>query len=189
LGSYTEQALDGTTTIYHVFESPGPLYNKVRSIQKASNGTFTTVYQAAYDETGRIIRQVDEKGHVTSFGYDANGNQIVEHVELSHDPALLASLAAEEKVLVEKVKQSNASYYPLQDLFEFYIGNLQFDKAAGLLPLATIREQVYDMKLDVVVTNPNLSLADKTQKLALLIKEFPDKKVVTENFMTNQENK
>src|SRR5262249_27991318 len=36
IGSYTKQLADGTTTITHIFETPGPLYNKVQKIEKVT---------------------------------------------------------------------------------------------------------------------------------------------------------
>ena len=191
MGAYTAQGADGVTTVTHVFETPGPLYHKVKSVETTTNGVTITVYKASYDEAGNLIRKIDENNIVTTFKYDAEGHEAGQHVSLSTDPTVLAALAAQEKALLnqlKKIKNKSDATSVLQDLSIFYISkSLQFDKAAALMPLMTDREQIYNLKLLLAVSNPNLPVGKRNSMLAELVNEFPDKKAYTENLIIKKE--
>lgn len=190
MGTYTSQAANGVTTITTVFESPGPLYNKVRSIEKVSNGKKTTVLKAFYSETGKLIRQLDARGFIISYQYDANGKRIGRSISLSQDPVFLASLAIQEKMLLEKLKGATTQQGRdaiLNDLYIFYVGkSLDYNKAETLLNLMTNKDEIYNLKL-CLATNPSYPAEKQNEMLAQLVQEFPDKKSYTELHMTKKE--
>ena len=138
-----------------------------------------------------MIRKVDAKGFITTLEYDSEGHKIGQHTSISSDPKILESLTAQEKVLLESLKNAkNKSDRTsvLQDLMIFYISKaLAFDKAGALLDAMTDREQIYSLKLFLAISNPNLSSGDRRDlMLNQLIQEFPDKKTYTQNLMTRK---
>jgi len=188
VGTYKVWDTDGVTTITHVFESPGPLYQKLRSIEKTANGVTTTIFKAYYNAEGNLIRKIDENNIITSYKYDATGNQLVEKVILSTDPAVLAALAKQEKVLLERLKHypqgSTQRMGVLNDLVVFYICKaLDFNKAKALEGLMTDRDEIYNLKLFLATCDPSHTAEQRNFMLAELVKEYPDKKDYTENLV------
>jgi YD repeat-containing protein len=104
MGNYTALAESGATTVTHVFETPGPLYHKTKSIDRTVNGITTTIYKASYDELGRLIRKTDIKGFVTTYDYGNGNKPVSEHTSLSNDPELLKSLKVKEDGLLKKLE-------------------------------------------------------------------------------------
>jgi YD repeat-containing protein len=188
MGIYTARDINGTTTVTHVFETPGLLYHKVKSIETTSNGVTSTIYKASYDEAGNLIRKIDENNIITAYKYDATGNQLIEKVGLSTDPAVLVALAKQEKVLLERLKQypqgSTQRMGVLNDLVIFYICKaLDFNKAKALEGLMTDRDEIYNLKLFLATCDPSHTAEQRNSMLAELVKEYPDKKDYTENLV------
>jgi YD repeat-containing protein len=103
-GTYTVQNADGTTTVSKVFETPGPLYHKLRSLEKVSNGVTSALYKASYDEAGNLIREMDDNGWVTTFSYDSTGKKTAQQTTLSSDPNFLSITAAKRDALIKRLK-------------------------------------------------------------------------------------
>jgi YD repeat-containing protein len=184
MGTYSSQASDGAVTVTHIFEAPGPLYHKVKSVDRIDRNKLTIVYKASYDEFGRLIRKIDSNGLVTTFQYDLTGHEVSHHMSLSSDPIFLASIAAQEQALLKQLKSASTSSERdavLENLIIFYTAkSLQFDKAEALLKTVTNRNDIYTLKLCLAL-NPNHALAVRSLDLNKLIQEFPDKKSFTEN--------
>lgn len=189
-GIYTQQNVDGSKTVTHVFKTPGPLYGKIQKVertQRVDGKEITTqIYKASYDEAGKIIREIDEKGWISTFKYDAKGQPAGRSVTLSNDPTFLAALAVKEKVLLTKVKATHNGLEATRDLYEFYISQLDYSKASAVEPMLENREAIYNLRLDLIATNPNLSTQEKDQKLALLSNEFPEYRVFTKGFLSGK---
>jgi len=189
MGTYTKTDSDGTTTVTQFFETPGPLYQKVRKIEQIVGKATTLLYSAGYDEAGRLIRKIDENGRLTTYKYDSGGNLIGQHISIAPEPGLLQSLANEENELLKRVKTATTltdRNSALHDLIIFYAAKaLDFNKEAALLNIVTDRNDIYNLKLFLAISNPNNPVEQRNQMLAQLAQEFPDKKVYTENLMIN----
>jgi YD repeat-containing protein len=191
-GTYTATNLDGSTIITRTFRTPGPLYGKVHKVEKIVNGQTSTIYQASYDEMGKLIRIVDEQGIITKYIYDPSGHEVKRTVELSKDADLIKSLARQEKIRLKQIQQErNVGKYQeeIYSLALFYMHQmLAFDKANALISKVPNREVKYAIRLDVAISDRNLSVSQKNQLLRKLASDFPDKSNYTNNLLVNDEN-
>jgi len=112
-----------------------------------------------------------------TFQYNSAGQVIGTTRNLADDPSLRAKLAAEEKGLLDALKTHPQDRQDiLHELRLLYVcDELDFDKAAKLLPLLTNPEEIYNLKYDLAVA-PNFSTEIRNAKLTLLLKEYPDRK-------------
>jgi len=121
-----------------------------------------------------------------TFQYNSAGQVIGTTRNLADDPSLRAKLAAEEKGLLDALKNATRKKTReeiLRKLRIFYVGkSLDFEKAEKLLPLLTNPDDIYNLKLDLA-TAPNLSAKEMNARLAKLVEEFPDRKAYTELHM------
>ena len=177
-GQTTRTSLAGVKTVYSEIQTPGPLYGKVRRVEKTVGGVTTQLYRAAYDDAGRLLRKTDEKGFTTSFKYDPTGKLLSQDVMLPSDPAIVKALKAKEAELLQKVvsapneeKKGDA----LQKLGFFYIrdkGTPQ--KAMALLPQMGNRKQIFNIKLHSIMGDRSLSWEKKVDGLNKLLNEYPE---------------
>lgn len=178
-------------TITHMFKAPGPLYDKVRKVEKIENGLQKTVYQAGYDAKGRLVREIDERGWQTTFGPDEFGKQTTSNTVLVSDPALQRSLEDQERLLLKKLEDTKNSIdrdSAAQDLFLFYISKaLDFQKAKNLLGAVSDSERLFNLKLALITANPNLAIKKKKTEIQGLLDEFPNKKAYVENIISDIE--
>lgn len=73
IGEVVTERADGLKQILTRFVTPGKLYHKTRKIEQIQEGTSKVVYQASYDEGGRVIREIDARGNETKFRYVLQG--------------------------------------------------------------------------------------------------------------------
>jgi YD repeat-containing protein len=186
-GTYVAKKLDGTTVVTHLFKAPGPLYGKVRDEVQITGTNSKEIYRAAYDDAGRLMRSIDDSGKLTRYFYDSRGKRIYEKVGINPDPVVVASFAAKEKSLLERLKDAAGTKeraYALNDLMIFYTGVApDYKKAAALLPIMTDKAEIYDLKLSLAL-NPELLTVERNRELTALIEQFPEKKYYTANLLT-----
>jgi len=184
IGAYTQQLADGTTLVTHLFETPGPLYNKVKSVEKISildgKEVITTTFKASYDEAGRIIREVDEKGFISTFAYGQDGKPNRTLVSPPSDPQILDELKIQEKSFLADINKTSGVALrddKFQTLGLFYIYKMgDPKKALALIPQMTGHIQIFNIKLHSIVDNKNLPLAAQAEQLQALIKDYPEQK-------------
>lgn len=186
-GTYTATNLDGSTTVTHTFKTPGPLFGKVHKVEKIVNGQTSTIYQASYDEMGRLVRKVDEHNIITALEYDQGGQLVHQAVRLSDAPEVRAKLALEEKALLKRYSEgklnSRTHLLVLNDLILFYVTKeLDMGKAAALMPMIKDRDQEFNLKLFLAICDPNNTTSSRNYKLDRLETEFPDKKTYIASF-------
>jgi YD repeat-containing protein len=190
MGTYTAKDANDITTVTQVFETPGPLYQKIREVDEIRNDKSRMLYRLSYNESGQLIRKMDENHLVTTFIYDQAGKLMGRHVELSSDLATLATLKASEEALLATFrgsKKNSERTTALQDLIIFYITKeLNFDKASALEALVTSREQLYSLKLMLAISDPNKTPAQRNSMLEQLISEYPDKEKYTSNLLIDK---
>ena len=192
MGTYTSQAENGATTVSHVFETPGPLYHKIKSVDRTLNGITTSIYKASYDELGRLIRRQDAKGFITTYVYGDGKDPISQHASLSDDPLLKKDLLAKENSLINAFKAApigrGKSKFErdgaIQDLVLFYIFNdLDFQKPLPFIDKISDRNRVFNVRLALITGNPNLSRSERNRALNNLSTTFPERKDYIEKLL------
>jgi YD repeat-containing protein len=188
-GTYTATNADGTTTVTHVFKAPGPLYNKVQKVEKTIGKTTAEIYRASYDETGRLLRSIDEKGYITTFHYDPQGHLTGRTVSLPVDPKYLAPILAKEKELMKEVQDADPNTDDKDDALEalgfFYIAEMHApEKALKLLPEMSNSLQKFNVRMHSIEGNDNLTESQKATQLAALLKDFPEQQKFLANLIS-----
>lgn len=164
-------------------------------VAAAKTSGMTTIYRASYhgkllteisyNEKGEMIRRYEPDRHIiTTCTYDDSGKRNGEKVSLPDDPALRASLAAQEKELLARLKAAGHDLHAqgdvVHDMIIFYTAkSLEYDKAINLEPLITSREEMYNLKLSLAMKCD--TYAEMNKKLEELVAEYPDKKAFTQN--------
>lgn len=178
-------------TITETFLSSGPLYGKVRKIEKIENGISRIVYQAGYDQFGHTLRELDKDGFTRIYILDTNGKRIGTKLLGTQDKNVLAHLSETELNFLKAIPASSTSEEKqgrLRDLAFFYIGELHDpQKALNLLPQVTNRKTAYAIKLLTENHDPNTSYSQKVKAYQKLITQFPEE---TEglNYLIDQTN-
>ena len=180
MGTYTAQAADGVTTVTHIFETPGPLYNKVKSVEKTTNGVTTTIYKASYDEAGRLIRKIDENGFIYNYAYGESDKVSQASVSPPSDPQIVTMLKAKEASLLTalgKVSNHTDREDLMEELAFFYIYKMgDTTKALALLPKMTNRLQIFNIKMQAIMGDRSLAPSKQAEQLQLLLKDYPEQK-------------
>ena len=188
MGIYTAQGKNGATTVTHVFETPGPLYHKVKSVEQISNGQTTTIYKASYDETGRLIRKIDQKGFTISYTYDENGKFLKTTVKPPTDPAILAALKQKEVTFLQqlaRVSDPELRGDLLEQLAFLYIHDFGVpEKALALLPQITNRKQAFNVRMHAIDGDNNLTGQQKAEKFKVLLQEYPEEEHLLDILIT-----
>jgi hypothetical protein len=73
-GVSTNRDKDGVTKVVYFLQAQGALMNKVRKIEEIRNGKTTVLERNAYNESGRMVRQIDALGGVTVWEWSTDGN-------------------------------------------------------------------------------------------------------------------
>jgi YD repeat-containing protein len=179
MGTYTSQAADGVTTITHVFETPGPLYHKVQKIEEITGKTTTLVYRASYDETGKLIREVDETGYITKFNYDDQGKIQSKVVSLSQNPEVLASFKKKEKELMDIITKATTlddKQYAIRSLAQFYLFEMK-DNPKALSFLSQLdHTHSYALRVQMIDADQSLNPLQKADKYQSLLEIYPEYK-------------
>ena len=178
-GTYTATHLDGSTVISHVFETPGPLYMKVREVNRLlPNGQSTTLYKVSYDEFGRVIRSVDAKGFATTYTYNSNSSLIKRVITIPSDPEILRELQKREAALLKMVITAPTIRKKegiLEKLAFFYIHDRGLpEKALALLPQLTNRNLAFNVQLHAIDGNITLTGLQKAEQFQILEKQYPE---------------
>jgi YD repeat-containing protein len=177
MGTYTSKALDGTTTVTKIFNTPGPLYQKVRSVEKTtSDGQTSIIYKASYDEAGRLVRNMDPNGFVVTYDYNNEGQETARHTVLPNDPGALRKIKEKESLLLSALNNAplGAKDTYIEKLAIFYVyGALNADKANALIQLVTEPDLVYRIKLAIIEGDPDATETQKATRLKPLLKAFP----------------
>ena len=179
-------------TITETFLSSGPLYGKVRKIEKVVDGKTVPVFQAGYDESGRLLRVVDAKGFTTINQFGKDGKLSGKIVKPPSDAAVVAALQATEKSLLQAVADAanRASRGDaLQKLGLFYIHEMgEPAKALDLLPKMGNPKQVFNIKWHSIEGNMVLTDQQKAEQLASLLLEYPEKRPLLETLIAARNN-
>jgi len=142
--------LRGGHTVTKVFTSSGPLYGKVREIDKVIEGNTFLFYSVGYDESGKILREVNDKGIILFYNYGADGKILGKTVEMPTGAKLLEVLKSNEISLLRSVEQAqnpDAKSDALQRLGNFYIHEMADpSKALDLLPFMSKPMQRFNIK-------------------------------------------
>ncbi|MDR0532546.1 MAG: hypothetical protein LBH01_01170 [Verrucomicrobiales bacterium] len=179
-GVVDQKSIEEGTRITETFKTPGPLYGKVRKVENIlPNGTRKTVYQAAYDEKGRKIRETDKDGFTKVFKYGKD-NQIISLKRIAPtDKDFLKSLKLKEQELMKAIAAADTlgkKNEALLNLGFFYVHEMK-DLNLALKLLSKVEEPNvrYNIKLHKINYDPELSRSQKIQGYQQLAKEFPKK--------------
>jgi YD repeat-containing protein len=173
-GIYTRVGTDGVKTVTQVFETPGPLYLKVRNIEQISGKVTTTIMRASYDEAGRMIRKIDGNGNLTIFTYDKSGTLLSQSHSLTKEK--MALLAAKEKSLIQSIATAPTLLGKQQattQLGFFYIHEMRDLKKASAVAAQLSHDSAYMIRIQMIETDETLSRPQKAEECKALLKEYP----------------
>jgi hypothetical protein len=173
------KTLVGGHRIIEVFISPGPLYRKVRKIEITNErGEKRIQYAAAYDEMGRLKRSTDSKGFTQVMKYGDDGKLISQRVFLPDDANFLSQLKNQEQMLLKAVANISDEALKNEALFKlgaFYGKNQDQESAAKLLNQITERPVQFNLKLNLLMDNRNMTPSEKIGGLRTLLDNYPEK--------------
>ncbi len=183
-GTYAKQADDRTTTITHIFETPGPLFNKVQKVEETVwvNGKeeTSTIYRASYDEMGNLLRETDARGFLSTYIYESNGKLAKVQVAPPTDAKTLNALKIRESAMlgaIVNIRDEDARNDALEQLAFFYFYEMgRPDMALALIPRISNNLQIFNIKLQAIEGDRNLVVASRSQALQALLKIYPEHK-------------
>jgi hypothetical protein len=188
LGIYRTLGADGITTVMHVFETPGPLYQKVQKIEEIDGNTTTIVYRASFDEQGRLIRKIDERGRITLYNYDASGEVQIQKAGLTvekqaenrtREKALISSLSSASTALEKERIAKTLAYFYIHELGDP-------SKALALIPDIPDPASQFILRLHAIYYNSVLTTDQKDEAYRLLVHDFPENKDGVTPFLSKQ---
>jgi hypothetical protein len=184
-GVVNQKSIEEGTRVTETFKTPGPLYGKVRKVENLlPDGTKKTIYQAAYDEKGRLIHRVNEQGFTEVFEYDKNGVLNKNKVLPTKDKEAMQVFETQEKALFELIASAEVGIKKekaVKKLALFYIHQMKdVKKALKLVSQVTDRQILFSIKMHAADHNPNLMPLEKVKEYKKLLKEFPDQKDLLE---------
>jgi YD repeat-containing protein len=193
-GKYTTTRVDGVQQTTSIYKTPGPLYNKVRSVEERANGKTITTFKAAYDTAGRLLRKVDSDGLITKYAYNDKGKLVDTSIHPPVDPEALARLIGEERTLLERVTQATdptLACEAIHNLGMFYIHKLRdASKALELLPrLSAFPRWQYGLRIQAIDHGQVLSNQQKIGELKRLMADFPEQREQIEMLIRIREPK
>lgn len=191
-GIYTRVGTDGVKTVTQVFETPGPLYLKVRNIEQISGKVTKTIMRASYDEAGRMIRKIDGNGNLTIFTYDKSGKLTGKTHAFTKEKQ--AQLVIEEKGLLKAlaaITPGSDKVEAIRSLAQFYL--LESNEPSKAAPFISQldHDHAYAMRVQLIDYDEALSPLQKVAGYQSLLKEYPEHQEDL-NFLINirtQENK
>jgi hypothetical protein len=75
-GINTFTDINGVTRRRHYIRFSGPAYGETRKVEELVNGKFVTIERNAYDEAGRLVRNIDRNGVMTIWERLHGGNVV-----------------------------------------------------------------------------------------------------------------
>jgi len=167
--------------VAHVHKSPGPLFGKMRrKVKILEDGTEQTLYQAGYDEAGRLIRQTDSSGLITHFELDPDTGELLDQTFVrTTDEVVLNALAEKEAELMQAIKDAQPESYELydkiQDLGFFYIHEMKDPtKAKELVDQIKHPKKRYGLAAQALHYDHSLSIEEKIEGYKKLMEQFPE---------------
>ena len=176
-GVYTTHNADGSTTVTHIFKVPGPLYGKVQKIETAKGGVTSTTYRAAFDDAGRIIRETNAQGRVTTFSYDEHGKLTGKTFSLTKDPEILARLHQQEQDLTKRVADAGdleAKQEAIRDLAVFFLRVMRDKEKATPLISQIDHDHMYMLRVQGIDAEESLTPLQKAEQFRQLLTDYPD---------------
>lgn len=166
-------------TITEKFLSSGPLYGKVRKVEKVVNGEKFPVLQTGYDEAGRLLRTTDEKGFTTLFSFDPTGRLEEKTLIPTKNRDVLSGLAEKERELIREAANSPPGAPKNKRIFDlglFYLFESR-DSGKAYSVVNTINDKGLRYKLMTLAINhdPNNTNAEKIMLYQQLANDFPEK--------------
>ncbi len=166
-------------TVTEKFLSSGPLYGKVRKVDKIVDGEKVTVLQTGYDEAGRLLRTTDERGFTTVFSFDPTGKLNEKRLIATKDPDVLSDLAKKEHSLINEVaiaQTESQKQLRLFDLGLFYLFEARDSSKVDSLAKAIVDVNLrYKLLLLAVSHDPHNTYAEKKTFYQQLAQDFPEK--------------
>jgi YD repeat-containing protein len=183
MGAYTRQMADGTTTVTHIFETPGNLYNKVEKIEKVSQidgkTTSAIIYRASYDETGKLIRSVNENGYITTFNYNEHGQLTGRAMSLPVDPQLLLKLQEKGNKLMDLVARATngeGRQEAVRDLAQYYLFDMLDKKKASDLISQLDHKHAFIVRVQSIGFDESLNPSQQAAHYQELSSDYPEYK-------------
>jgi hypothetical protein len=178
-GVTERKLLKGGHTITEVFKSPGPLYDKVRKIEKLEeDGARRLAYQSSYSETGKLLREVDEKGFVSIYSYGQTGELTSRKIFLPKNSEILKSLKSKEIFLESEIARASTSIErdkAVERLACFFIYELKTpSRVSEISNSISCRPLQYFVRLQAISGDRSLTREDKNSAYKTLIKDFPE---------------
>jgi len=174
-------------TIMETFLSSGPLYGKVRKVEKVVDGVKKTIFQAGYDESGKLLRTVDAKGFTAVNEFGKDGKLSGKIVKPPTDKEILATLQATENTMMQAVaaaENRTARGDALQRLGFFYIREMRdCAKAIALISQMSNPKQIFNIKLHSIEGNMAFTDKQKVDQLSSLLTDYPEKRDILETLI------
>jgi len=178
-------------TITETFLSSGPLYGKVRKVEKVMDGKRVPILQVGYDESGRLLRKTDEKGFTTVNQFGNDGKLSGTIVKPPTDTNIIATLQTKEGSLLDAVNTATTESdhnKALSALGFFYILELRApQKALKLVSQMTNRQTIFSIKLHSIEGDAALSVSQKVDQLIVLAQEYPEQHASLQNLISTRQ--
>jgi YD repeat-containing protein len=186
-GKETTLALDGTKREETWFTS-GVAAGKTRRVEQFSGRVKKVLEQCSYDEKGKLIRKIDQRGIATSFKYDDKGKRLSALIDVNNP--LIKKQEADLLQAVAEAKKDEERDKKLSKLCYFYIHTLQVpDKAVALLNKISNPAIRFGPLLHLTAYNKNLTPAQKIESYEDLLKENPNQKSMLNNLIAREQIK
>ena len=176
-GEIIERNLQGMETRTVLFRNPGPFFNKVREItETAADGMTRVIAKRSYDETGRLIRSLDEGSTITAYAYDKAGQLVSQTTSI--DPRALASLQQKEAAMLRAIaeaKDPGRKNDLTIALGAFYIHDMkEYAKALQLAEACPDRCNGYTVCFEAIFYNNKLTSQEKIAEYRQLLPLYPE---------------
>ncbi|NJK92221.1 MAG: hypothetical protein HC904_10550 [Blastochloris sp.] len=180
LGIFERESITRGHLVTETYKTPGPLYGKVKKVVRLEEGKEVPVLQYSYDEKGKLLRKIDDKGFTTVFNYDDKGKLKDTKLLPLKNPEILQSLKEKEAALLKAIEAADNEQKKgdqMQLLGFFYIHEMRdYEKALKMIPLMQNPKQRYNIQLASIHSNLNLTKEEKNARYKELLKEYPKKK-------------
>jgi YD repeat-containing protein len=193
-GITESKTISGGHEISEKFISPGPLYGKVHKIESVDDkGNEKLIYQAGYDELGRLLRETGPDGFTTAYILNSDGRIVQQTVMPPTDLAILAQWQKKEESLLDAVAQAKTRVQKstaLEALAFFYIGKMGSpDKALALVTKVTNPQQAFNIQLYAIGGNRALTPQEKADRFQALLKSYPQRQTLLTRLINNEQMK
>ena len=190
-GVYTSKGANGSMTITHVFKAPGPLYDKVQKVEKVEGGVTSTIYRAIYDDTGKLIRETNAQGRVTTFAYDEHGKLKGKSFSLTKDPEILLRLHAQEEELSKRIAEADdveMKQEAIRDLAAFYLRVMRDKEKAASLISQIDHDHMYILRVQGIDAEESSTPLQKAEQFRQLLTDYPDHKSTLDALIATRES-